>query len=279
MVAASVAAAEAPKPAEDLKPRFDELAKQSRAHAVERKKLSEERANFAKERTEYEEWKKSREDFRRNPSKLLSKELGENWYDTLTNVKLNGAPTADLIVSELDDREAKLRKDFEAREQKLRDEIGSREKSEAARAKADYEASAVEYAKSNAEKFPLINEFKEWDAVPREIERHYVETCKRNDAGELEPGEVWTAEEAAKAIEERIAGIEKKFIERYEKLKAAKAPGSPNQKRTEPPQRRTLSTEMTASTGGEWTPPKDDSERMRRAIAVAENSMAARQQH
>ncbi len=276
-------------PAEDaLKPRFEELAKQTKRAAEvakkaaeERKAATQERAAFGKEKAEFEEWKAMRADRKRNPAKYLQSDFGENWYDTLTKYKLEGAPTPDLIASEMDERFSGLRKELDERETKLLKRQDDMRAEELARSKAEYEASAVEHVKQNADKFPLIGLFGEYGSVPNEIEAHFRRTTKQNADGSWEPGEVLTAQQAAEVVEKRIEEIGKKFEEAKAKKQAAKPDGTPAAptKRNEPPQRRTLSTEVTASTGGEWTPPRDDNERMRRSFAAIDRVMADRNQH
>lgn len=282
---APVEAAKAPAPpaeqqtppaVDPLKPRFDALQQAQQKHAAERQKFAEERKANEERMRKLEDWERIQSDRRRNPLKYLSQEFGEDWYDKLTQIKVNGTTTPDLIASEFDEREKSLRDEFKSEAQKLREELEKRDAAELAREKASHEAQAVAFVKQNAEKFPLINLFEQHAAVPAAIERHFIETCEQGPDGELIPGEMWTPEQAAEAIEKQMLEVEKKILERQKAAKPAAPQAQPSERLTGTPQRRSLSTEMTTSTGGEWTPPKDDAERMRRALAAMDNAIAAR---
>lgn len=248
----------------------------NRKLAVERRKFDEERKANAEKQKQFEEWERVQADRRRNPLKYLSREFGDDWYDKLTQIKLSGSPTADLVLSEVEENTSKLRDEFKSEAQKLREELAARDAAEAARAKAEYEAQAVAHVKQSADKYPLLNLFEQWDAVPAAIERHFIDTCKQDAEGNLLPGEMWTPEQAALALEKQMADVERKLLERQKKTQPAAPQAQPADRLTSAPPRRTLSTEMTASTGGEWTPPKDDRERYARAMAAMDNALANR---
>lgn len=267
------------KPELTADPRIAEIERQTKALAQRNMKFSSEmraaQAALAKERADVEGWRNEKAEFKRNPLKFLRNNLGEKYYDELTNMHLNGVPTPDLIASEMDEREQKMRSEFKSEAEKLREEISKRDAAEATRAQQEYEGSAIAYAKQNAEKYPLLNHFEEWGSIPGLIKQHFMATAKRGADGLLRPGEVLTAEQASKTLEERLEAIEKKFEERFQRKQATKQPVL---QRNEAPQRRTLSNDMTAtSSNGEWTPPKNDKERRERAFAAWDRVIAAKQ--
>lgn len=262
-----------PAPADDLKPRFEELTRQERHLALERQKFSKEReqakADAAKDKAELEEYRQLRADRLRNPGKYLTKDYGDDWYNKLTKYQLEGAPPADLIASELDERTSQIRKETTTEVDKLRNELKQRDADEAVRAKREYEQGAIQFAKSSPDKFPLINEFKEYGTIPGVIAQHYQESAAKGKP------ELWSHEEACAEVEKRLATVESLFEARFKKKHGIKdAPAAPA-KRNEPPQRRTLSNDMTAPSE-DWTPPKDDRERMARVNARLDAMAAAR---
>lgn len=223
----------------------------------------------AKEREEFAAWRKSRDDVRLNPAKYLESEFGPAWYDKLTEVKINGTPPTDIIASELETRMSAMRKEMEEREAKWRKDLEERDvkltEAEAKRAQDAHASSVLDYVRTNAEKYPLIAEFKEEGTVLRAIKEHWEATAKQDEEGNWE-GEVLTAEQACVLIEKRIDEI----AERAVKLKTASAsktvpaptkPPAASGKSNTPPQRHAQPT-------NEAAPAKDDAERRARAIAA-----------
>ena len=269
-------APEADKP--DEAARLSALETQTKRAASERMKLAHEARKFreesakekealAKEREELAAYKKEREDRRRNPEKYLAAEYGPDWYDKLSKVKLNGAPTPDLIASEVDDRVAAVRRELEEFKAETVRREENREKQAAAAERQAYEVQAIAYMKANEAKFPLVHTFGVQGNINAVIAAHFEETLSRGPDGEVIPGEVWSPEEAA-------SFMEKALLERYEKAKAISAP-KPAPKvvqadtRNNSP-RRTLSTDMTATSTRDVPPAQDERERIRRAIAAAD---------
>lgn len=285
-----VAKPEEKKPEEKAQPtpedRAKELEAQVRRTASERMKLAHEARKAREEATKREEllaareaklksWEAEHADRKRNPAKYLQADYGENWYDKLSQVKLSGSPPAELIASELDDRskswEAKL-SELDAKWAKKWEE---RDQVDAQRSKEAEEHAALSYVTSNAEKYPLVHAFEVQGNINAVIEAHFNATCTRDEVtGEVVPGEMWTAEQAATEMEKHLS-------EKYQKVALAKQPkASPPPvasvaPRVSTPQRRTLSTDMSAASPT-WTPPKDDRERAQRAEAAWNAQKAAR---
>lgn len=240
----------------------------------QREELAKERSATTTERAELEAWKKEREDRKRNPAKYLAAEYGPDWYDKLSQVRLTGAAPADLVASEVDDRVAQLRKEMDERDAKWAKRFEEQEAKQAAQMKAEHEATAGDYLKANAEKFPLIHAFEVQGNINAVIEAHFVNTAKRGADGELEPGELLSAEQAAQMMESHLQAR----VDGIEKAKQAKAKAVPPTQAAVPAaQRRTLSTDMTGTSEGEGAPPKDDGERMRRALAAWNRVESSRQ--
>lgn len=270
---------------DDVAPRLAELDKRARRVAKEAQQLSAERAKFKSEAAEFEQWKQVQADKRRNPDKYLRADYGENYYDLITKLKVEGAVPADLIASEMDERFKSVEQKLAEKQAELDKKLSDYQAQELRAESQKYLDSAVAHAKANADKYKLLNHFGEADSVAREIQQHFAKTTKQLPDGSVEPGELLSPEAAAEAIEKRIADIAGKF-KAYFEAEAAKTAPAPQKgksvsteftqfapKRTEPTQRRESST----PTDGEWTPPKNDRERLQRAYAAGEQHLASRQ--
>lgn len=155
---------------------------------------------------------------------------------------------------------------------------------QAQRQQQEYEANVVAKVKAGADKFPLIDAFAEHGSVLQEIRNHFKATTKQGPDGNWLAGEVLTPEDAAAKVEARLAEIASKF-QKYFEAKAAKQDpaATPNQSRTvvssqrnETPQRRALSTTVTASSTPTRSPARDDRERMKAALAAFESASTKR---
>lgn len=247
---------------------------------AERRRLAAEKQEFEKKQGEFSEWQKSRADFKRNPAKHLQNELGEKWYDTLTQVQLTGASTPDLILSEAEDREKRILATIEEREQKMRKEMEDFKSQQDEAEKQAYVQSAIAHVKGDAEKYFWTNEFEEFNAVPSEIERHFIATTVQRPDGSYEPGELLTPAQAAEAVEKRIVDLVAKAKAAEARREAAKAPKPlPSEKRNEVPHRRTLSTNLTATSEDTQPAAITDAERKKRAFAAWDEVLASRRQH
>lgn len=220
------------------------------------------------------EWESEYADRRRNPAKYLTADYGPDWYDKLSSVKLSGSPTPDLIASEVDGQVGLLKKELADVRAEFKKTLADRDAADAQRSREADAREAISYVKGNAEKYPLIHDFDVAENINAVIEAHFNSTCSRDDVtGETVPGEMWTAEQAATAMEKHLA-------EKYDRATLRKKPPPPtvvvaSPLRVSTPQRRTLSTDMSAASPS-WTPPKDDRERQARAEAAWNAARAAR---
>lgn len=280
--------APAPNPADkpkDAPPteaaRLSELEKQTKRAAWEgmerAKKLKREKEELGKRESELsarearlkeqESWESA---FLKDPMRFLEKRLGPDAYDKISAAKLNGGVTPGMVQLDVEERLSATEKGWQERFEALEAKYAAKEAQATAREKADYEASAIAHVKGNAEKYPLIHVFEVADNVPTVIDEHFRRTSQQNDDGEFIPGEVLSPEQAADLMEKHLQ-------ERVEKWNAAKAkPATPATPPPQQVQRRSLNTDMNGTSVGERTPPRDDSERIRRAVAAMEAAAAAR---
>lgn len=251
-----------------------DLSLQSRKHSEQ---VRAERTALQSERKEYESWKAQRQQLKLNPAALLEAELGKDWYDKLTEYRLNGQkPTAELVSASVEEK-------FEALKKQQAEEKAAQQKSELERqdregqeAMAKFRSDTIDFVKSKPDEYELIGLYGSHDLVPAVIEKHFNDTTERDDQGRfIKPGKVLSAKEAADMVEKHME-------EQHTKAKAAKKfqaktlPSDPvTSKRDDPQHRRTtLSNDMTASTPSALPPPKTDEERRERALAAYEKAKA-----
>lgn len=274
------------KPA-DQKPaepdRLAEIAAQTKRLASERMKLAHEAREmreaaakreeaFAKERAELDEWKKQREDRRRNPAKYLTAEYGPDWYDKLSKVQLSGGATPDLIASEVDDRVSASEKRAMERIAALEKQLADRDQQSVVQQRDAYLQDAISYVKSNAEKYPLIHDFEAQGNIAAFIQSHFEATKSVDERGEPVPGEVLTAEQAAEMMEKLLAARVAAVDKRRQLKQAAEKPNGAAPQRTEvSAPRRNLSTDLTGTTSPDRPPAISEAERIRRAIGAWES--------
>jgi len=266
----AVEPARAELPKEDLSPRFAELEKAHAKLRAERRELSEQRKAFKAAEEKVAAYEKLHAERLRNPDKYLKAEYGEDYYDKVTRLRVDGIPPADLVASEVDDQVARIHKKLEETTSSFEKRLAERDAAEAQREKMNYLNGAIEYSKANPEKFKRINHFNEFNSIPQEIERHFQATSKQDADGTWQPGEILSHEKAAEVIEGRI----KELGEQFRKYFALETPAAAPTARTDPTPRR-----YDPSQSKDWVPPKNDAERWRRAMEAGERHLSSRQQH
>lgn len=249
------AAYEGMKRAQEFKRQREELSKREQALLERESKVKE-----------AETWESS---FVKDPIRFLQKRLGETWYDKLSAAKLSGAVTPDMVSLEVDDRVTALQKQLQEQSESFKKMLEERDAREERRLQEEHAAQAVNYLKTNADKYPLIHAFEVQGNINAFIQNHFAQTCRYGDDGEVIPGEVWTPEEAAGEMEKYLQA-------RLDAAVAKKSPTATNAPNASSSPRRTLSTDLTARSTGQLPPAKDDAERRRRAFAAADQVIAQR---
>ncbi len=268
------------EPKSDGKPteadRLKELAAQQKRITSERMKLAHEarqkRESDAKREEEFnareakikeaENWEQN---FVRDPIRFLSKRLGDTWYDKLSHAKLSGTVTPDMVALDVDERVLGVEKKLLERIGALEKQLTEKETRGIEQQKQEYEASAVAYVKTNAEKYPLIHAFEVLGNIPAVIDAHFNQTSSMDEAGNFVAGEVLTAEQAADLMEK---SLDERFSAAAKAKALKQAPKTPPVDQRNPsPQRRTLSTDLTATSNSDSPPPTNEGERIKRAIA------------
>lgn len=218
---------------------------------------------------EFEAWKKLQTDKRRNPAKYLEADYGPQWFETVNRAKLEGGTaTPELLASELDFRESRIQEQLKKQAEDFTKQLDARDAKEAQAAKAAYDAEAEGYLTSNLDKYPGIKAAGWKTHIAAYIQNHYEETCRKDESGQWVSGELLSPEAAAQGMEKYLRQIHESF-KAAEAPQAATKPAVPARRTEAPTQRRTLSNDMAQDTGVP-TPPRDDRERMKRAVLAME---------
>jgi hypothetical protein len=250
-----------------LDARSREIEKQHSRLARERQEWSKTRKDADAQAQKFADWEKLEADRKRNPIKYFEKEYGENWRDVLARIQLDGTPPADLVASAMDERTAQLEKQLAEKNAALEKRIADFEVSEANRSKEAYLASCATHAKDNADKYPLLNHFGEFNSIRAEVERHFRATARQDFDGNWLPGETLSPEQASARVEEGIGKLRKAFQEFEAKQKPAAPKGTTPETRRSKPE---------PASSNDWTPPKSEAERKARAFAAADQSLRER---
>jgi hypothetical protein len=178
-----------------------------------------------------------------------------------------------MVASEIDEKVGGVQKTLEQKIAALEAKLAERDNQALERERAEYEASAVRHVQQNAEKYPAIHAFEVVGNIPAVISAHFNDTLAATGQGEL-----WSPEQAATAMETALRA-KAEAASKAIAPKAATPPAAPGAQRTPQPQRRTLSTDLTASSTGQTPPPLTPEQRLERAVAAWDRTVAARTAH
>lgn len=262
---------QAPQEALDAgsKKAFALLAKRERGLALKAQDLAQKSQALKDREAEYQTWQQERAAFKRDPSRFLTKELGEKWYDKLTEVQLNGGKvTPELVDAAVDERIQAFERKQEAERKQAQQDEASRVAKEHEEFFSSWRQDVAAFVKAQGDAYELINAFEVHDRVTAKIESEFAKTKK-----------LLTPKEAADLVEQELEGRGSKS-RKLGKATAAPAPaGAPRpSSETNPPQRRALSNDMAASSQASRPPPKDDAERRARALAAMDEVERRRRQ-
>lgn len=273
------------KPVEDpirVTERLAQLARREQAFVQEQRRKSEaikaqeasikaQEEAFKAKLARYEEFERLQADALKNPAALLRKVYGDNWYDRLTQYKLEGEqPTPDLAVQAVRDE---TRAEIERLRQEQREAL---EKAEAQR-KADAEAAAkalaeqeqavidqfhrdtIDFVKAHADDYELTNLNDAQGLVVQVIEETFKRTKK-----------IMSAKEAAEAVEKHLEEVAaKNFESKKWKARAAKPTTEPAKPVEDKPT-------LTNAMGSTPSMPAGSMDRYAKAVAEMEAAEARR---
>lgn len=261
-----------------LQEQFGKLVHREKALLAERQKLTQQRAEFDaaqtarktqdEETARFRAWK---DGAKKDPDSLLKGVYGDNWYETLTDLRLNGKPTADLQVAELRDElektKAQIAKDREDAEKAARESAREAEQ----QAETEFIDKAHSWIKGAGEKYELINLLGSHAEVTSLIKTHWNDQIK----AEVAEPKLLSVEEASQMVEDWLEQQVSKAAS-SKKLTNKKAPATELPKTPEgsPREARTI-----ADLNGSSAPPaaaRTEEERTKRAYAAYDASVAAR---
>lgn len=290
--AAAAPAAQPPKAADPIaeakalrdeaQTKLDAAEKRARTHAVEQRKFAMEKSGLGAKLSRLAEVEKTLAERDRldaqaklNKSAFLKAKFGDDWYEQVTQERLNGgAPTAETVALAIEQAQEKLRKELADQAE------GARKASEQAAtkqlddARASLQQEATTFLETSAKEYPIFDGIAP-TAVAQAIAQHIEGEFNRT-------GKVLTTKEAADALEahevsraERLAGLDKYRERLTAKLKPAltvpAGQGVPESgSRSSGSSRRTLSNDLTASTPGQKRQPRNDEERRAAAFAAVD---------
>lgn len=243
--------------------------KQQRAHAEEKKTFGEKLSRLS-------ELEKQDAQFKLNKTAYLEAKLGKDWYDQIVAEKINGgAPTADIVASELAKMEEKFEAKLAAKDAEQRKAQDAAQAQAVTQAERQLAAEGGQFFKSKSADFPLVADLGTPEQVGAELARrlktHFHATTQRDESGQiLMDGEILSLQKIAESWEGSLVALAKKaaaHAKYAEQFKPNAAPKSAAQ----PVERRTLSNDLTGSTPSR-EPPRSDAERRERALNAWQNA-------
>lgn len=258
------------------------LALEKRQGIAAAKKLDEQRAQLAADKTEVAQIRKLQAQARLNPRAFLQSIYGDKYKDVVLEADLNGTPTADVVQLEIQKLKDEFEEKLATRDTKAKEAELVAVKTAAQKARADFVTECGDFLKASEVDFPALTA--RWSTeqiatgLAQYIEAEFNRTAKFGPDGVMvAPGTVLTKKEAAEKLEAievdsaaKIAKADKYAAKFRPAAPATKDPagpsiGGPKLQRTE--QRRTLSNDLTASTSGR-APPVTPAEKRERAVAA-----------
>ncbi len=268
------------KERDDYKQRFESIDKKLRVNTIEMKKFSDEKRGLGAKLSEHSSFEGAFKaagltaadlrNFKVNPMPVLQKALGNDWYDKIVEMRLNGgAPTADAVAAEIARAKDEAIAAVKDEAQRERDSAAQRQREAAEAARAELARDAGSFLEKSGGDYPVF------EGYPREQVARAIAAFQEQEFHRT--GKVVTTKEAADALEqaevaraEKLAGIEKYRSKLTEKLKPASVvpvvgSRSAGERSTE---RRTLSNDLTATTPGAKRTARTDDERMKAILAL-----------
>lgn len=248
----------------------------------ERESLEMARKQHEADLKEVAEYKRLREDRKRNPTKYLQQDWGEDWHETINRIRLEGGKaTPELVASEVEDKvggvKSEMEKKLAALEAKLAEKDKEAQAKEAQAWRNNWEASLFGDIEKLSDKHKAVNALLKDPKIGQgfkadilsTIEGHFQETSKTDEeTGEQIPGELLTADAAAERMETRLKDL-------YAVLHKALSP-TPQQAAPDARPRRSLTTDLTATQTSIRPSATTDAERMQRALAKLDEIEAQR---
>lgn len=267
VVAPVVENTEAAAPKETASPGFEILAKRESQFVRQQQELKREReefakkqSEFAKEREEYDKYQQKKKLAKLNPTVALE-DFGVS-YEELTDYQLRGGtPPGEVIAQSVKEQLAQFRKEHEEALAKDRDAHKKQVEEAQAQQIEDFKVNMKGFIIEKGDEFELVNLYQVYDTVFETIQQHFDKTQK-----------VLSVKEAANLVETHLEGEadkafkSKKLSTRYAPLEPKLEPQTPQQTRESVS--RTLNNSMNSSSVPSALTPKNEEERIKRALAA-----------
>lgn len=300
--AAPVAVPEAPsaasvalRAAEERATKAEALAAQkTREEIINRRKADSERKSWGEKLKSADEYAKLQREAGVNPAAVAKRLWGDQWHERLTAVQVNGgAPTADSVAFELEQRDAAMEKKFADREAAQKEAQANAQREAETSDRNVLGAETTEFYKAVASEYALDGLGDERtvagilaNSITGSALARYRQALQLGDAD----ARVSILRKAAEGLESTIAALSSKvashskYADKFrEQLTPAKPaatvpPVKSSQVSQQVPQlsqpaRRTLTTDLTGTTPSESSKYRSDDERLKAALArYAENA-------
>jgi hypothetical protein len=251
-------------PAED--PRVAQLVQKEQALVKQQQALKAERDRLAKDIADANETRNLLQQAKRDPETVAKKLWGDSFYETFTEMRLNGQKvTPDLIAASVDERLASYEKKQQEDREKQLVEQQKQVTEEQSRIVTQWREDNRAFVTAHGEEYELINLHGWQDVVNNTIEDHFRKTQK-----------IMSTKEAADYVEQYLADAVQKSLATK---KFNGKPPAPPEKPTVSAQPRTLTNAHGVVTAPPANPPvrETDEERIARAVAAGLAHQKARQ--
>lgn len=255
-------------------PRFEALAAKERAFVADKSKFASEREALNKDREEYTNWKAAREARHRDPAAFLKQDFGDDWYERLTEYRLNGQKmTPELVNAAVEERLAE--RDRKAADERAKEAAAEKQRQDEEHVAAwtRFQADVTEFVKAKGDDYEFINLYGAHAGVVKLIEQTFAESGRILEAKEA-------ADQVEKYLEEQVQkSLEtKKWKARTPPPPVSASPAVGEVKRTESAQQRTLTSAQTPISTPPPPPSGDlsEDERIKRAIDAGNRAREAR---
>jgi hypothetical protein len=233
----------------------------------EKQRVAAEKAQIAKDKAEYEAWKASNANAKKNPLDYLSK-AGLS-YDELTQFMLNGGkPTEDDKLEAILDEFGQFKKQIEEEKQKAQEYAMAQQQQAQAAAIDSLKEDIKSTIEANKETYELLSTRGAEDEVYNHLRDSFrLEFQKWVKGGKQGPApQPMSPEQAAKEMEE-FYEQEVERLAQTKKMQGKFQPQPPTKAGEKPKPSPTLTNQMTSSAAASMLPAKNEADRMQRALA------------
>ena len=190
-------------------------AQKTREEIINRRKTDSERKTWGEKLKAADEYERLKREARVNPKSAAEKLWGEKYLEHLNTVAANGnAPTAESVAFEMEQRDAKLRAEYDERDRKAGEERQAAEQRAIDARVRHFRSEVLAEVKAKGAEHPLSSEqFKSPEALEAAVfnyivNRHANTTQRDPETGDvIRAGQTMTPTEALAALEADLYSI------------------------------------------------------------------------